>query len=1145
MSPIKKIKKPSDKPINREIQLSQAFPITLLIGDFELTVDQFTSEGWWDAASKVFKGVSGTAWLKLDCAGPAPVFDLLERPIGYRQIKASLEVVQRATNSETEISLPDAYLLDPDIHVGQTLEINVAATSPRFHDLARSTEGIIKTLHSIGHRGDILVSFKRVTIERLFGRKNSGRITQGEVTFPADSPCPREIRFLQEGFTILISELVLRPAGAKAEVTLILPDSIASTDTCNPARLSLGKIDFAPDCNLYVDRPNEDYGPWLIGDTGMIVSGRGYTVDLSKAASPGARPADWMGMILRNGTASGSPLNPLNSNTGFLAGQYRFSEVLIMRTGFQGQLDLSVRHAFQPVHPQGYVVSMDAGNLSLIDSRIVFGQLGPGTVRLPSVSVCQRTPGNQIDAKFSTLTVRPNLDLWGEVLFKPGLDFCWGELTHPGNEQINWCLNPLKGRLYLPANPILPFCPDDGIGFIDLALSDIEAKGVAGITIYDMEKMQIFSLDRPDGTASPIVLLQRLKGWLHVGHKGIDGEILARPILHNEMLGNTAHSGYVGNSPFSANIISQEKSILLAQYAASAVYDSHLDGTLSLPEPCNIPALAFKDMELTSTAHLVGGDIVLPVGGVCLNYWKLQLVPTGDSNQAGVVSVRTGRLVFTAAGISETIHFAMPFKLTWGEILADGNLGELFLDYNNYGQKFDKLPYTPQNMILSKYIAGRTDGYLATCGTVHFNFFGVSFVNIKDARNDARPSAPWYRRYVTVPQNGEPSCAPTDLTLHGRVDNTAGDILGVFDFPDITMDYYEAAQNGFCGNGASELSMLHSGSMESQIEIHSDATDIRIASSSNHDLDFGFYRAGTLGDIAGCVRFEGPLLTRISIWAALEQSSSAGFGILAPKGGYSVEVNLDITPTSLNFYAAGNIVYSVAGSAVDIAANVHLLVDYMRRSAEGEISGSLDCNSILGGLEGSGQITWYVDAGTQYLQGRLKMSVCGWAGGAGLEGGLFIGNNCPRDKAWVLLHTSSEHFGVSRGILPESLTGLYGYGYVSFGINWYIFGGEIELFAGLGAFSGPPLGGTSAWGDDWSSNPTLGLPYVVGSGGIYVSGEILGGLVSASAWANLDLYGPAPIYFEGTFGLKGCVLWVLCASIEVTAGFNSSGFYLN
>jgi len=81
-----------------------------------------------------------------------------------------------------------------------------------------------------------------------------------------------------------------------------------------------------------------------------------------------------------------------------------------------------------------------------------------------------------------------------------------------------------------------------------------------------------------------------------------------------------------------------------------------------------------------------------------------------------VVSVRTGRLVFTAAGISEKVHFAQPFKLIWAEMLADGNLGELFFDYNNYGQRFDGFNYNPCNIMLSKFVTGATDGYLRPAG---------------------------------------------------------------------------------------------------------------------------------------------------------------------------------------------------------------------------------------------------------------------------------------------------------------------------------------------------------------------------------------------------------------------------------------------
>jgi hypothetical protein len=36
-----------------------------------------------------------------------------------------------------------------------------------------------------------------------------------------------------------------------------------------------------------------------------------------------------------------------------------------------------------------------------------------------------------------------------------------------------------------------------------------------------------------------------------------------------------------------------------------------------------------------------------------------------------------------------------------------------------------------------------------------------------------------------------------------------------------------------------------------------------------------------------------------------------------------------------------------------------------------------------------------------------------------------------------------------------------------------------------------------------------------------------------------------PTYFEGTVSLQGCVAWVFCASASITAGINSSGFYLS
>ena len=193
----------------------------------------------------------------------------------------------------------------------------------------------------------------------------------------------------------------------------------------------------------------------------------------------------------------------------------------------------------------------------------------------------------------------------------------------------------------------------------------------------------------------------------------------------------------------------------------------------------------------------------------------------------------------------------------------------------------------------------------------------------------------------------------------------------------------------------------------------------------------------------------------------------------------------------------------------------------------------------LAGLSGEGQLTWHISPATQYLQGRVKVKVFSLVGGKALEGGFFVGNNVPNALAWSL-DTTNSHFKMSRAILPATITGFYGYGVGSAGFNLYVLGGGVDIFVGAGAFSAPVSDGSVL--APFTGNPLL--PFVVGACGIHVYGEILGGLVSASGWANLSLRGPLPPYFEGTFGLRGCVAWVLCASTSITARLSDDGLEL-
>ena len=314
-------------------------------------------------------------------------------------------------------------------------------------------------------------------------------------------------------------------------------------------------------------------------------------------------------------------------------------------------------------------------------------------------------------------------------------------------------------------------------------------------------------------------------------------------------------------------------------------------------------------MQLTSTAHLVGGDVALPAAGVQLAYWKLQLVPTGQPTQAGVVSARTGRIIFLAAGIAEKVHFEMPFGLTWGEMLAEsGDLGDLFLDFNNWGQQFDGLTYNPRAIGLADPDASPPvpDSYLATSGTIVFPFFGVHPLNIRDATHSTTGS-PFFGRNVTVPKAPlGPGWPMTNLALAGTWQDITSNDLVVAACQDANVDYHETRQRGFLGSGTADIDFFHSDPLNAVVDIHDGATDIRMSSADTHDLDIGlFARIGGMSEISGCARIEGPLLTRMSFYGLLEQSVAAG-SLLGPRAGYAVDIDINVTPTTFDFYASGD-----------------------------------------------------------------------------------------------------------------------------------------------------------------------------------------------------------------------------------------------
>ena len=1104
------------------------------VGDFELEVAELT-RGRLDRETGLLRGVAGKAWLHLPCAQP-PIHPGIHAHPEARALTHSLQVVTEVLHPQTEISLADAQRLRPGVALGDTVPLPFAVDRADLQEIVSLGRGVRDWLDSDPRAGGYAVEFSELTISLA-----DARVIDGSVKYTVAGPYRGPIEIVIDGFVLVISSLELTPHRSTATATVRLPGGITDADSCGPATIDLGQIALSPTCDYYVDAPDQAYGPWLLGDTGLVIEGTGYVLDLSTTTSPAPWSPAWRGLTLGTGTATGEKYVPDPCNTGYLRGHYTYDNAIVVNSGFFGSLYLAKPVTFGALSPLGQTFTFAAGAMDVWYSQIVRGELRDGTTTLPYDAVCAGRRNRRVRTPIAAVSIQPDLDLAGAVDHGNNV-ISWGELTRHGEEVIAWSGIFGPGYLYLPAGPYASFSPVATGAFAgpsinsvpDASLAELEAYHVAGISFPSLTNGLVYSPDRPRGRANPIKL-ERLQGWIRVGMTGVDGALSTYFQTPTEELGDPKSTGYVGNLAFQSKLFANDKRNLLAEFATSASSDSNFAGFFEIPKPCDIKELDFAQMKLTSTSCLVGGEVILPSAGVSLAYWGLQLMPTGPPNQAGVVSVRTGRVLLTAAGIDEPVHFAKPFGLTWGEMLADGNLGQLYLDFNNWGQRFDGLNFNPHELVISAYDPAVTDPYLGVSGPISFPFFGLHPLNIRDAL----ATAP--QRHVTVPKAPiTPHAPPTELALSGTWHDVNSNDLAVFVCAEPDVDYDVAHQYGFRGTGTGRLSFLQLDPLHIDVEINSDATDIHFNSAATHDLDVGLYaRLGGMAQIAGCARVEGPTLERITVYGMLEESVAHG-SIFGPKAGYETEINIAVTPTTFDFYASGDMLLSTALVDLEASATAHLRYDYALGSAEGELYGRIDCDGVVAGLSGEGQLTWHVDPYMDYLQGRLKVGVISLIVSGGLEGGFFIGNNVPKALAWVLDPTDT-HFRMSRSILPATLTGVYGYGQASFGVNYYVVGGGVDIFAGAGAFSAPiAAGGPLA---PFAGNPLL--PYVVGACGINVHGEILGGLVSASAWADLSLRGPVPTYFEGTFGLRGCVAWVLCASVDVTAGVNNSGFYLS
>jgi len=948
------------------------------------------------------------------------------------------------------------------------------------------------------------VNFTNLKITRI--NADTGRVIEGEIAETFASPVEVMVELY---YPVYVHDIHLWPDSAHGTAGIGAPCLFEETG-CEPAELGPFDCRLSPHIEIYKELGIMDRGPFRIGETGILVmSKEEIEIDLSRTITPTK-----IGITFRRGETVEQPAMD-TSNTGYLYGRYTFDDGLLTPYGFSATLELASPWVFTSVAPMGYRITLNNGYLEIDTCRVLEGKFSSGDITLPyGDHGVKNSSGNPVVVNFDSLLVDSLLNLSGDIHVKQEMQ--WGGFGY-------YCT---EGKFRLPADPY-PYYPVAQDDSFPVLYPDIDTLiGLAMEMNRNNDTLIVYTKD----ARSFLKFREMGSAWFNLEMQGMRGYVASDVETPTKQvyLGHPGAPGYRADSCFATQFRHDDSAgtYIKFWFVGNSAFDADLGGGFKIPYPCKIQPFfknpPLRDMEVTSTATLVGGKVEFS-DTLTLEYWGV-----GITSERGIVSVKVGEIVYTNADIHEPAHFSKGFNIVWGEMFADGDLGEFFFNHNAANQKFDGFPITLDSAALSRYDPSRDGELVVRCG-IHFNFFGEpdTIITIHDAKY-SKTSPPFYGRYVTTD--------PETFALY----RNWGSGLSEMDFD--AVGYDETDQNGFVGDGDVDLAFFVDSPLYADIDIDSHFIKICISETRQHNLALLHVNLTGLGQIWGCAAIEGDELERIVIGARMETTVGGGFEILVPKAGVGVEVKMAITPNISQFVAEGMMYLYVFGADLELTGHVALTCDRANLSVEGDVSGAFDLSALGVDIEADGQANWHFGIDANYIQGKLGVKISTLAIGAGLSGGLFIGYNAPKEKVWVLREGSSlnRRFGVNMDNLPSIITGAYVFGDVDFTIGAIgIIEGGIEIYAGVGAF-------LNYTGSDAQYDPSLPAPYVVAIVGIYIHGEILWGIVSASAWGELELYLGHPTGFEGTVGLRGCILWVLCASVDVTVGWNTNkGFYID
>ena len=839
--------------------------------------------------------------------------------------------------------------------------------------------------------------------------------------------------------------------------------------------------------------------------------------------------------------ASGS----MTSNIAYLRAAYTFTNGLITAGGLAAFFPLTSPYRFKTLLPYGFEVALQNGFLRMQNSRIQSGSFIHGGIDFPKLAVSNGTGGG-VASGYTLLSVQEDLDLFAEIDVKS--DVFWGEYVNTAPPQNAYSVNdPRTAYFFTSGRYLAPKLPLNASGFDEAGpvfpiAAGLESKQIHGAFLMAFEQMSIHSRDVP-APPNPIKLRPVGPSWVNVVGQGVHAnfDLVARD-PPDALVGPQWQTTYVGKAPF--HLIweaSPLKPRIVAEFSFvdSAVYSSEGRGLIDVKGPTKA-MIPFNRLAATSTAHLPGASIDL-TNPIVLDYWGLGVVAKPGFTSAGVMSVKTGQIVLTAAGLTEVRHFAAPFWMTWMEILANGELGRIFFDFNGSGQQFDGFPFTLEAIGLSTWDPADTTGekaFLQAGGTAHFDFFGADYLNVKDFKNPAMPGPPFDGRKIELATDTAFGTEATDFTVAGEWGNGFGHVA-------YTIAYDDGDQDGFLGTGTFGVELILDGDMASTMTMARDLICMRVSETTRHDFKAGpVAHLGSMGRISGCACVEDGQVKRLLI------SRRAGGDRQRQRRVALGGVRQDRVPPHARRLRA-------AHPREPLPEHRHRgrhrgeRRGAVRRQPRGRVRrrrgrGLVQLLQAPLGPHGRRQAQLAprhvrrrgvpADPGARDRQRHLAVRR------SRNRRRILRRENAPKEKAWILKDKDGR-FDLNTSALPATLTGIYGYVRAERSVNYWIVSGGIEVFAALGGFV--DVGAATAFNSGAGPAVPVALPFVVGNFGVRIWGEIAGGLVSASAWGNFQVIAPYPFQFQGTLGLEGCVLWVACASVEVTAGVNSAdGFYV-